>query len=339
MTDPKEKSKTIVPTREPKKKTQGTFDNLRKLPQAHPVEEILNLPTASTPSTPSRASIAPSRDFSKVANSIARQAVPFGVFGGKSKQLYDFLYSLTRGAITPQRAVVITKVKLMAGADIGSEVTLRKNLDRLKSAGLVNERIVAGVHGGNEYTVNLPEEATPSRPSTPSSSLSFVEPLEALETTPSSTSLNQAQSSTSEVPKTSFKTIEEKTDDDDAPLALLNTKLQAASIKLTGKPSTAADRERWGELADVLVAELKIAAARTTVSNVPAFLAEHLRRRLWKIDKKQAHAEGEELPDDAGAQGVPDVDASKCPDCGGSGWWYPDGEGKGVAKCKHARMA
>jgi hypothetical protein len=105
-----------------------------------------------------------------------------------------------------------------------------------------------------------------------------------------------------------------------------------------GKPTTAAERERWGELADVLIAELKIAAARTSVSSVPAFLAEHLRRRLWKIDKKQARAEGRELPDEAASAPQSAVDASSCPDCGGLGWWYPEGEGKGVAKCKHARL-
>ncbi len=32
------------------------------------------------------------------------------------------------------------------------------------------------------------------------------------------------------------------------------------------------------------------------------------------------------------------VDASLCPDCKGTGWWYPKGEGNGVAKCKHARL-
>jgi hypothetical protein len=87
----------------------------------------------------------------------------------------------------------------------------------------------------------------------------------------------------------------------------------------------------------VLVAELKIAAARTTVSSAPAFMAEHLRRRLWKIDKKQARAEGRELPDEAVSK-IQTIDASKCSDCGGSGWWYPDGEAKGVAKCKHEKL-
>jgi hypothetical protein len=86
------------------------------------------------------------------------------------------------------------------------------------------------------------------------------------------------------------------------------------------------------------MAELKIAAARTTISSVPAFLAEHLRRRLWKIDKKQAKAEGRELPDEAASEPQSAVDTHSCPDCGGSGWWYPEGEGKGVAKCKHEKL-
>ncbi len=34
----------------------------------------------------------------------------------------------------------------------------------------------------------------------------------------------------------------------------------------------------------------------------------------------------------------PSVDASGCPDCNNTGWWYPNGTEKGVAKCKHARL-
>ena len=32
-------------------------------------------------------------------------------------------------------------------------------------------------------------------------------------------------------------------------------------------------------------------------------------------------------------------DYKTCPDCNGSGFWYPEGMEKGVAKCKHERMA
>jgi hypothetical protein len=33
------------------------------------------------------------------------------------------------------------------------------------------------------------------------------------------------------------------------------------------------------------------------------------------------------------------LDASKCPDCQGTGFWYPQGREQGVSKCKHARLA
>ncbi|HEX8503699.1 MAG TPA: hypothetical protein VF659_24150 [Pyrinomonadaceae bacterium] len=32
------------------------------------------------------------------------------------------------------------------------------------------------------------------------------------------------------------------------------------------------------------------------------------------------------------------VDTSKCPDCEGRGWWYPEGFEKGTAKCRHPRL-
>ncbi len=88
------------------------------------------------------------------------------------------------------------------------------------------------------------------------------------------------------------------------------------------------------ELAEVLSAELKIAAGRTTVSSAPAFLAEHLRRRLWKKDKRQIEAEAAQ-PKSADA---PKVDASRCPDCFGTGMWYPEGFEKGVARCEHKAL-
>lgn len=33
------------------------------------------------------------------------------------------------------------------------------------------------------------------------------------------------------------------------------------------------------------------------------------------------------------------VDASKCPDCQGTGWWYPQGREAGAARCQHKRLA
>jgi hypothetical protein len=121
---------------------------------------------------------------------------------------------------------------------------------------------------------------------------------------------------------------------DDEAFADLTSTFKRITTELTGKEPSEADATRWKELAEVLAAELRIAAGRTTVSNVPAFLAEHLRRRLWKFDKKQAQAEGRELPDQTTAASSTQPRAD-CPDCGGSGWWYPDGYERGVMKCAH----
>jgi histone H3/H4 len=120
---------------------------------------------------------------------------------------------------------------------------------------------------------------------------------------------------------------------DDEAFAELAEAFRQITTELTGKTPTAAESARWKELAEVLIAELRIAAGRTTVSNVPAFMSEHLRRRLWKMDKKQAAREGKELPDQITSppQEVP----AHCSDCQGTGWWYPKGTEDGVAKCKH----
>jgi len=106
--------------------------------------------------------------------------------------------------------------------------------------------------------------------------------------------------------------------------------------EITGKEPSVAEAERWRELGELLVTELKIAAGRTTVSNVPAFFTEHLRRRLWKKEKRQLEEEGKSA---AGAQqSVVKVDASRCPDCFGTGMWYPEGFERGVARCGHDKL-
>jgi hypothetical protein len=110
------------------------------------------------------------------------------------------------------------------------------------------------------------------------------------------------------------------------------------AFNLTGRAPQAGDREQWAELAQVLITELKIAATRTTVSSVPAFLAEHLRRRLWKKDKQQIDAENSEHVETIAQRTLTDEETKACPDCGGSGWWYPEGLEKGVAKCKHNKL-
>jgi hypothetical protein len=141
-------------------------------------------------------------------------------------------------------------------------------------------------------------------------------------------------SSTSDVPKTSFKTKEENPDDE--AFAALVEVFKKATTELTGKTPAVAERNQWREFADLIVTELRIAAARTTVSNVPAFLTEHLRRRLWKKSREEIERGAKDKPPmQASGQGI---DAGKCLDCGGTGWYYPEGLERGVAKCKHEKL-
>jgi hypothetical protein len=301
--------------------------------------------------TAGAASIAPARDFSRVANSIVRDAMPAGYFSGKGKQVYDFLYSRTRAAIEPKRSVRLTIPALMQGAGIGSHHTLRRNLRQLTKVGLVEIREITGEHEGNEYTVFLPEEVslprldtpgTPGRSGTSGRSATDVchvsqklpgVPL--AETARPDRGINSLDTYNYEPSKTSFKT-REKNDDDEAFAELLEI-FKQASREMTGKGPHANERQRWSELAELMVMELRIAGARTTVSSVPAFLTEHLRRRLWKKEKEQLAEPGSVSEAAASATATPEQ-VKGCPDCGGTGFYYPDGFDGGVAKCKHERL-
>ena len=82
--------------------------------------------------------------------------------------------------------------------------------------------------------------------------------------------------------KTSFKdntkTIDERTEI----FADFIDKFNAAAERFTGKKLSKYEREKWGSLADLLILELEIAAKRTdTISSLPAFLTEVIRRKLF----------------------------------------------------------
>ena len=290
---------------------------------------------------PKPPSPAPMRDFHKVANSINREAVPAGMFPGASKKLYDALYMRTRGAVVPVKSIQATRRELSKWSGIKNIKTIAAHLRHLSTVGLLIHGWDQGSTEGSTYEVRMPEEASLRWSKTTLDTLSPSEvDLDQRSVLPldqkavlgglSQTIDNQAASVD---PKTSFKTKEEKVDDEAAPLIGL---LQQAERELTGKIST--NPMQWNELAEVLIAELRIAAARTTVSNVPAFLSEHLRRRLWKLDKKTARVEGRETPDQAVREPSSVPDGQVCPDCSNSGWWYPQGTDKGVARCTHATL-
>ncbi len=233
--------------------------------------------------------IAPVRDFQKTPNSITRKAIPDGLFKGKSKQLYDALYSLTRGAINPARHTRIRKSKLMKLANIGSRTTFDSNINHLQIVGLIRETVLPGEHEGNKFEVFLPEEiiSLPSQ-SSQTGHAQKQDSLVSLETSQTRQGLNLRNTNTSDSLKTSFKDNIKNDDERSAALSELSEKLDAVSKKLTGKGLSLRETEKWGMLADLLILELEMSAKRTdSISSIPAFLTEVLRRQFFS--SRQQH--------------------------------------------------
>ncbi len=298
-------------------------------------------PTNHPPTThqpPTNQPIAPERNFSRVPNSIALSAIPSGLFRGESKKLYDALYQRTRGAVVPRRTIRATQSELMSWASISLN-TLKAHVRHLSSVGLLKVHYRRGESTGADYEIFTLEDRPPTNhpPTThqPVTNQNLGSPTHQNLVLGGGSQV-LAESTLAESPNTSFKTKEESSDDDAHARAFL-AKLVQAERELTGKVSTSS--EKWEELAEVIVSELRIAAARTTISNVPAFLAEHLRRRLWKVDKARAAEMTAGQPEQGEASAALTAEEKqKCPDCAGVGFWYPEGTEKGVAKCKHAKL-
>jgi hypothetical protein len=291
-------------------------------------------PSQPIPTTPP----ATLRDFNRRANSLERTALPSGMFPGTSKKLYDALYLRTRGAVNPTHTIQATKRQLMQWSGIRSKNTIAINLQLLSSIGLIERKLEIGDHEGSIYEVRLPEEALQPNPTQPNPTQ--PDPTQKLGLDPTQklgwVGLGNLieNKDTYEFPKTFIKTSE-GTDDDEA-FAELNKAFRQAVKEITGKTLNASEAAKWKELADLLVTELRIAATRTNISSVPAFLTEHLRRRLWKKDRKQIEAE--EQGTQAEVNLNLSMDKSNCPDCGGSGFYYPSGFEAGVAKCRHEKL-
>ncbi len=68
--------------------------------------------------------------------------------------------------------------------------------------------------------------------------------------------------------------------------------IRNAISDLTGRNPAAHEKDKWREVAEIIVGELKSASSKAnSVSSVPAFLAEHLRRRLMQptLPKEQGN--------------------------------------------------
>lgn len=284
----------------------SAFERLQKLAEEKRLKEKAEKPrleivpvnveerpsAVSAVSAPSAGSqkhpIAPEKDFTKVANSIVRQ-IPNGVFIGKSKQMYDYLYSLSRGAIKPTRTIRVSKSNLMRGSGIKSTHTFYNNVRHLEIIGLIIITRIDGEKGGNSYEVLVPEEiegdllnlahlAQLGQLAHPAQKLllavSAETALPALGSNPTNTGVVST-------PKTSFKDINTNDDESAPTFSEFVEKISAACKRITGKATSPRERKKWGTLADLLILELESAARRAdSISSAPAFLTEVLRRKL-----------------------------------------------------------
>lgn len=291
-----------VKKRAPKDKP-NFFQNVT--PFSHPVAEIFNFPGEDSitksdsshfePNQPNQSNptnltnknkeTSPIDDYTKVANSIAREAVPERLFKGMSKNTYDALYLKTRGAVNPIRKIRATRSDLIRWAGV-SDVTIDKHLKHLKCVGLLKVDFVVGSHEGNWYEVFIPEEINhlhqPYQPNPTNVPKKVSNHVTNLVSNVGRVDFIENKD-TYEFPKTSLKTIENI---DDEALAEFAGAMNEISLKLTKKKISKNEKVKWRELAELLIMELEIAAARTdSISSVPAFLTEHLRRRLSRKSK------------------------------------------------------
>ncbi|MDQ3819859.1 MAG: hypothetical protein M3362_19600, partial [Acidobacteriota bacterium] len=70
---------------------------------------------------------------------------------------------------------------------------------------------------------------------------------------------------------------------------------------------------------------------------IPASLAKIAGQENFAGQAKSAAIIDKALKENTKREEAP-INYKTCPDCQGSGFWYPEGVEKGVARCKHERM-
>jgi hypothetical protein len=276
-------------TEKPRLEIVSTITTIPEIPNQPNIgnqPDIDNQPNSTNITNPTQIlkSVSPSNDFAKVPNSIVRIAVPERFFKGMSKNTYDALYLKTRGAINPTRKIRATKSDLIRWTGV-SDVTIDKHIRHLKSVGLLKVEFVIGSHEGNWYEIFIPEEIKqPNQLNQPSIPNQVGGEVPNLVGEVGGGELIENKEFIKN-PNTSLKT---NTKNDDEAFAALTEVFAQASEEISGKLPNKNQQENWKELAELLVMELKVASARTaSVSNVPAFLTEHLRRRLMPVKRPE----------------------------------------------------
>lgn len=275
--------------REKEKKTKPILELSSDVKYSQPVLTTTN-PSQAVPITSKQIEkipVSPQRNFTKVSNSITTDAIPQGFFKGLSKHTYDVLYKLTRGAIKPVREIQLTRLELMKLTGL-SENTQRVHIKYLSVAGLLKVSYQTGKHEGATYEVFVPEEVGDNYAQMVSSTTNQYQVV--LSSTNDSQNLGGDKYQQLGVVGTTLKP-ENAEQNDDLRLSLktntiddeLTRRLDGFSRQNSGRDLSVVEREKISELVDLLMSELEQAAAKTdSISNIPAFLIEHLRRKLLK---------------------------------------------------------
>ena len=248
--------------------------------QRNPDDSVSTTSLPSLPSLPSKApnkvyqtEVSPMRDYQKVPNSIPRNMI---LFKGKSKQVWDYLWSISRGAITPVREIRKSRKEIKEGSALGSFVTLDAAIKHLEEVGLIKKDIMNGSFAGNVYEIFMPEEipSTTSLPSLPSSA-GYTQKV-AMLAYPESGYAREAQIEENKgiymIPKTSLKT-EEKNDDE------LARRISAKLRETHGRELTAKEKGKMDLIRDAVAEMLGTAFGKAeTISDAVSFALEHLHR-------------------------------------------------------------
>lgn len=244
-----------------------------------------SIPSISSTSNKSKnKETSPVRDFQKIPNSITRDALPQGTFKGKSKHIYDYLWSVSRGAIQPTRFVKKSRREIKQGSGLGSMVTVDAAIEHLQYIGLIKVTAAVGSLSGNQYEIFAPDEIDLTSPSISSitSRTSLTQKVDILDDPESSiTRRTQTIENTTGYgdAKTIFKTLNPV---DDSPLADVIEMLNEAAKRATGKDLTKKDFEALKDITALIIAETDLARTRTnSVSIYLKLAAENLRRRLY----------------------------------------------------------
>lgn len=231
----------------------------------------------------------PTKNYTKVPNSITKLAIPEKFFRGLSKHTYDILYQQTRGAIVPKRTVQLTKDELVEMTGLSKDA-IKLHIKYLKEAGLIKNRPTIGSRAGWEYEVFVPEEIDDFEVGVIMGKYEKVSVskwgqnlrLPTVQNLPLLTPTNPLENKgLTDFLRLSLNT---KTNDDEKTrtFSAFIEKFAAASERLTGKNLNPREFERWGDLADLLILELEKASKRTDgISSIPAFLTEVCRRKFF----------------------------------------------------------